>query len=103
MLGVLQVASYISMRYMDIFGTRIDEMKLHKLLYFTQRECLIQMREPMFGHILKLGNMGLSWCLFASITKMILFTNLYLPNNLHYIRMFLIWCLRLMLLKNHGA
>ncbi len=25
-----------------------DEMKLHKLLYFTQRECLIQKGEPMF-------------------------------------------------------
>ena len=42
MMGILQVASYICKRYMDDFGVRIDEMKLHKLLYFTQRECLIQ-------------------------------------------------------------
>lgn len=38
MMGILQVASYIYKRYMDDFGARIDEMKLHKLLYFTQRE-----------------------------------------------------------------
>ena len=49
MMGILQVASYIYKRYMDDFGVRIDEMKLHKLLYFTQRECLIQKGEPMFG------------------------------------------------------
>ena len=48
MIGILQVASYIYKRYMDDFGVRIDEMKLHKLLYFTQRECLIQKGEPMF-------------------------------------------------------
>ena len=48
MMGILQVASYIYKRYMDDFGVRIDEMKLHKLLYFTQRECLIQKGEPMF-------------------------------------------------------
>lgn len=48
MMGILQVASYLYKRYMDDFGVRIDEMKLHKLLYFTQRECLIQKGEPMF-------------------------------------------------------
>lgn len=48
MLDVLQVASYICQRYQKEFGVRIDEMKLHKLLYFTQRECLIQTAHPMF-------------------------------------------------------
>ena len=33
---------------MKEYGERIDEMKLHKLLYLTQRECLIQTGEPMF-------------------------------------------------------
>ena len=28
MMGILQVASYIYKRYMDVFGVRIDEMKL---------------------------------------------------------------------------
>ena len=48
MLGILQVASYISERFKREFGVRIDEMKLHKLLYFTQRECFIQTFKPMF-------------------------------------------------------
>lgn len=48
MVNVVDIASYISERYMKEYGERIDEMKLHKLLYLTQRECLIQTREPMF-------------------------------------------------------
>lgn len=69
MMGILQVASYIYKRYMDDFGVRIDEMKLHKLLYFTQRECLIQRVNLCLKHILKLGNMVLSWFRFACIIK----------------------------------
>lgn len=48
MVGVIQVASYIAKRYLKDFGERIGEMKLHKLLYFTQRESLIRKGEPMF-------------------------------------------------------
>ena len=48
MVNVVDIASYISERYMKDYGERIDEMKLHKLLYLTQRECLIQTGEPMF-------------------------------------------------------
>lgn len=46
---VLKVASYIAKRYQNEFGERISEMKLHKLLYFTQRESIIQFGTPMFG------------------------------------------------------
>ena len=49
MESVKKVASYIAQRYQKEFGERISEMKLHKLLYFTQRESLIQLGEPMFG------------------------------------------------------
>ena len=42
MEDVVKIASYICDRYQKEFGTRIDEMKLHKLLYFTQRECIAQ-------------------------------------------------------------
>ena len=49
MLDVVKVASYISCRYEQTFGVRIDEMKLHKLLYFVQRESLIQTDEPLFS------------------------------------------------------
>ncbi len=49
MISVIQAASYIYNRYLKEFGVRIDEMKLHKLLYFTQRESLVMLGEPMFG------------------------------------------------------
>lgn len=45
---VLEIASYICKRYLAEYGVRIDEMKLHKLLYFMQRECFVQLGEPMF-------------------------------------------------------
>lgn len=48
MISVTTIASYICVRYQKTFGKRIDEMKLHKLLYFSQRECLIQLGEPLF-------------------------------------------------------
>lgn len=48
MESVVKVAAYICKRYQDEFGRLIDEMKLHKLLYFTQRESIIQNSEPMF-------------------------------------------------------
>ena len=49
MENVINVASYIAQRYFNTFGETIGEMKLHKLLYFTQRECLIQKNKPMFA------------------------------------------------------
>ncbi len=49
MLDVVQVASYVCDRYMKGYGYRIDELKLHKLLYFIQRECLILFQKPMFS------------------------------------------------------
>lgn len=48
MEDVRKIASYICLRYEQQFGKCIDEMKLHKLLYFMQRESLIQLYEPMF-------------------------------------------------------
>ena len=48
MEDVVKVASYICSRYQEEYGLKIDEMKLHKLLYFTQRECIAQPEKPMF-------------------------------------------------------
>ena len=45
---VLKIASYIANRYQKEYGSCIDEMKLHKLLYFTQRESIIQTDSPLF-------------------------------------------------------
>ena len=49
MESAVKIASYIFDRYQKEYGVCIDEMKLHKLLYFTQRESLIQKNEPMFS------------------------------------------------------
>lgn len=49
MYNAFDVASYICNRYMKENGKRIDEMKLHKLLYFSQRESIIQTGEPLFA------------------------------------------------------
>lgn len=48
MIDVIKIASYIFKRYEEEMCTKIDEMKLHKLLYFAQRESIIQTGEPMF-------------------------------------------------------
>ena len=42
------VAAYICSRYEAEKGQRIDEMRLHKLMYFAQRESLIVKNEPLF-------------------------------------------------------
>lgn len=49
MVDVIKVASYIAQRFEIENHVRIDEMKLHKLLYFTQREAIIATGEPMFS------------------------------------------------------
>lgn len=45
---VTQIASCIIDRYKKQFGEMVDEIKLQKLLYFTQLEAIIRTGEPMF-------------------------------------------------------
>ncbi|MBE6927476.1 MAG: DUF4065 domain-containing protein [Ruminococcaceae bacterium] len=49
MENIMQVSAYIYNRYKAEFGQRIDEMKLHKLLYLAQRESFIQNDKPLFN------------------------------------------------------
>lgn len=49
MIDVIKIASYIYNRYKEEMNTEIDEMKLHKLLYFSQRESIIRTGQPMFN------------------------------------------------------
>ena len=49
MIDVIKIASYIYNRYKKEMNTEIDEMKIHKLLYFSQRECIIRTGKPMFS------------------------------------------------------
>ena len=51
MENVMNIAAYVSNKYLSTYGQRIDEMKLHKLLYFAQRESLIQTGEPLFDAV----------------------------------------------------
>lgn len=48
MWDVMDVASYVYHRYNRTYHHKIDEMKLHKLLYFIQRESLVVCDEPVF-------------------------------------------------------
>lgn len=47
-MDVQKIASYISRCYQYQFGSRIEEVKLHILLYFCQREYMVEMGETMF-------------------------------------------------------
>lgn len=38
MVRIIDAAAYIIQKYKNLTGEPLDEMKLHKLLYFTQRE-----------------------------------------------------------------
>lgn len=49
MENLMNVASYVYNRYQEAKGEKIDEMKLHKILYFAQRESFIQNDEPLFA------------------------------------------------------
>ena len=46
---ILNVAEYIFKEYYRVTGELIDEMKLQKLLYFSQRETLAILNKPLFN------------------------------------------------------
>lgn len=46
---IVDVAQHIIERYRTVAGENIDEMKLHKLLYFCQRESYAILGRPMFA------------------------------------------------------
>lgn len=50
---IIDVANYIANKYHEIACEPIDEMKLHKLLYFMQRETLAITNEPAFSEDLE--------------------------------------------------
>ncbi len=49
MENILDVAQYIFDEYKKMSDEIIDEMKLHKLLYFSQRESIAITGEPLFA------------------------------------------------------
>ena len=74
MENVVQVASYISERYLSEFSECIDEMKLHKLLYLVQRESLILRDKPVFADAFEAWRYG---------PVMACLRSLYASNSLH--------------------
>lgn len=58
MIKVLKIASYLYARYYDDYKVAIDEMKLHKLLYFVQRESLVSLGKPAFGEAIQAWKFG---------------------------------------------
>lgn len=44
--------------YRERYGKHIDEMKLHKLLYFAQRESFVINNEPLFDDLFKAYKYG---------------------------------------------
>lgn len=74
MENVVQVASYISERYYSVFSERIDEMKLHKLLYLAQRESLVLLGEPLFAESFQAWRYG---------PVMVCIRSLYASDSLH--------------------
>ena len=51
MINALNAAKYMASVYQKKFGETITEMKLHKLLYFAQREALIAGDTPLFPEV----------------------------------------------------
>lgn len=49
MEDVLAVAKALNNLYIQSFGQSMDEMKMHKLMYFAQRESLIVDNMPLFN------------------------------------------------------
>ena len=58
MENILVLSKYICDKYREETTQIIDEMKLHKLLYFTQREALIQTDMPLFSEIFEAWKYG---------------------------------------------
>ena len=46
---IIDVAQYIFSEYKRVAGEIIDEMKLQKLLYFSQRETIAILNKPLFA------------------------------------------------------
>lgn len=56
---ITSVADYIIQRYREVAGEALDEMKLHKLLYFAQREAFAVTGRPAFEGDFEGGDMVL--------------------------------------------
>lgn len=58
MLDIIRTAGYISKRYMVDFHKEIDEMKLHRLLYLSQRESIVMSGSLLFDQSFEVWKFG---------------------------------------------
>ncbi len=49
MIDIFALARYVIGRYEATSHEVPDDMKLHKLLYFIQRECIVRYKKPLFA------------------------------------------------------
>ena len=47
--STLAVAKYMNELNLQKHGCNMDEMKMHKMMYFSQRESLMNTNNPLFG------------------------------------------------------
>ena len=57
-MTALQIAGAFSSAFARKYGTEIDEMKLHKMLYLAQRESLIRRDRVLFGETIYAWQFG---------------------------------------------
>ena len=55
---VKNIASYLCWQYKTTYDTPLDEMKLHKLMYFIQRQALADTGQPLFQECFKAWKYG---------------------------------------------
>ena len=53
---IVDIAKYLSKKYFSEKGELIDEMKLHKITFFIQKESFLDMENRCLKRILKAGN-----------------------------------------------
>lgn len=54
----LNVAKALYTMYQGTYGTPMDEMKMHKLMYFANRESLIKYKSPLFNAVFEAWKFG---------------------------------------------
>lgn len=99
---VIDVAQYIFEAYKKESGHIIDEMKLHKLLYFSQRESLALLNKPLFNEPMQGWNTVLYALLYAAHIQNMGFMPKHIPYRTKvHISSIILW-LNIALLK-HGS
>ena len=53
---IVDIAKYLSKKYFSEKGELIDEMKLHKITFFSRKNLFLDMENQCLKRILKAGN-----------------------------------------------